>query len=358
MTFLGIDLGTSAVKIILLDAMQQCIATSSQALTVSRTKIGWSEQDPLAWWSATQQAMQILRKQHSHALAQVYAIGLSGQMHGATLVDQCNRPLRPAILWDDGRSTQQCYTLQQRAPSYLQITGNLIYPGFTAPKLLWIKEHEPDTFRQIHKVLLPKDYLRLCMTGIYATDVSDASGTCWLDVAKREWSDLMIEATHLQRKHMPEVFEGTDITATVLPNIAKEWGIPADAVVVAGGGDNAASAISMGIINPGQAFLSLGTSGVYFVADDQFHPNPTEALHTMCHCIPRRWHQMSVTLSAASCLTWLATTLHRNVDDLLQQAQQRSVPSHLKSVIFLPILNDPNSAFVISRTTFPVIVNI
>ena len=335
MTFLGIDLGTSAVKIILLDREQKCIATSSQSLTVNRPKIGWSEQDPNAWWSATQQAIQQLRQQHPHALAQVCAIGLSGQMHGATLIDDSNQVLRPAILWDDGRSMQQCYALQQQVPNCLQITGNLIFPGFTAPKLLWIKEHEPEIFRKIYKVLLPKDYLRLCITGAYATDLSDASGTCWLDVAKREWSDVMIEATGLKRHHLPEVYEGTDITSRVLPKIAKEWGISADTVVVAGGGDNAASAISMGIINPGQAFLSLGTSGVYFVADDQFHPNPNEALHTMCHCIPQRWHEMSVTLSAASCLAWLAHTLHRDVQDLLQHVQQHR-PQH--TPLFLPYL--------------------
>ncbi len=351
--YLGIDLGTSSVKIVLIDETQTVVATADQALQVSRPKPLWSEQNPEDWWRATQSAMATLKNSHSQALKQVRAIGLSGQMHGATLINRQNQPLRPAILWNDGRSEAQCHTLLQRVPQALEITGNMIMPGFTAPKLLWVAEHEPEIFSQIHKVLLPKDYLRLKMTGVYATDLSDASGTSWLNVGSRCWSTDMLQATRLTEHHMPKLFEGTEVTATLTAEIADEWGLSRNTTVIAGGGDNAASAISMGVTEPGQAFLSLGTSGVYFVADNHFRPNPQETLHTMCHCLPKRWHQMSVHLSAASCLEWISNVLNcKDIDALITLAKQH----HPAAVpIFLPYLsgertphNDPQArgAFV------------
>lgn len=347
--YIGIDLGTSSVKIVLIDQAQSLVATAEQSLAVSRPQPLWSEQNPEHWWQATQTAMTELKKLYRQELQQVKAIGLSGQMHGATLLDKHQQILRPAILWNDGRSALQCQTLMQRVPAALKITGNMIMPGFTAPKLLWIAEHEPHIFAQVHKVLLPKDYLRLKMSGADATDLSDASGTMWLDVGARGWSEAMLSATGLTEKNMPELFEGTAVTSKLLAEIADQWGIPRETRIVAGGGDNAASAISMGVTEPGQAFLSLGTSGVYFVADNQFRPNPEETLHTMCHCLPGRWHQMSVHLSAASCLDWIAQTLGRQNDipALLQLASQHQA-AH--TPLFLPYLsgertplNDPHA---------------
>jgi len=335
--YIGIDLGTSSVKIVLMDEAHHVAATAEQPLQVSRPQPLWSEQDPHDWWRAVQSAINRLKHDYRNQLQQVRAIGLSGQMHGAVLINKQNQPLRPAILWNDGRSEAECRTLLQRAPEALAITGNLIMPGFTAPKLVWVSKHQPDIFSNVSKVLLPKDYLRLKITGTYATDMSDASGTAWLNVSERRWSPEMLAATGLNEQQMPELFEGTEITAPVLPNIAEDWGIPKDCVVVAGGGDNAASAISMGVIETGQAFLSLGTSGVYFVADDQYRPNPQQTLHTFCHCLPQRWHQMSVHLSAASCLDWIGKVLGQtDIPFLFELAQQHHPQT---TPVFLPYLS-------------------
>ncbi len=357
--YLGIDLGTSSVKIVLMDEEQQLVHQTSQPLQISNPQPLWSEQAPEDWWQGTCTAMAELRRSHAAELAQVRAIGLSGQMHGATLLDAQDRVLRPAMLWNDGRSFDQCQQLETAVPEYATITGNRIMPGFTAPKLLWVAQHEPRIFQQVTKVLLPKDYLRLRMTATYGTDCSDAAGTSWLNVGARRWSDVMLAATGLSEQHMPQLYEGTDITGTVTPALAAQWGIPATTVVVGGGGDNAASAISMNVIQSGSAFLSLGSSGVYFVAQDAYQPNVADAIHTFCHCLPQRWHQMSVSLSAASCLDWLARVVNSTAGELLQEAER--LPQRSEKVIFLPYLsgertphNDPYARgvfFGLSHTT-------
>ncbi len=259
--YIGIDLGTSGVKAILLNEQGEVLATRTEKLHVSRPHPLWSEQDPEAWWLATDRALKALGEQHS--LGEVKALGIAGQMHGATLLDKDNRVLRPAILWNDGRCGEECALLEERVPTSREITGNLMMPGFTAPKLLWVQRHEPEIFSQVAKVLLPKDYLRLRMTGEFASDMSDAAGTMWLDVAKRDWSETMLDACHLTRNHMPALFEGCELTGTLLPSVAQQWNMPA-VPVVAGGGDNAAGAVGVGMADAGQAMLSLGTSGVYF----------------------------------------------------------------------------------------------
>ena len=341
--FLGIDLGTSSAKLILIDDDQHIVATSSCSLDISRPQPLWSEQGPHAWWDAVQTAFGELQQQHATELKQLRAIGLSGQMHGATLIDSNNQVLRPAILWNDGRSFNECDEIKQRVPDAEQITGNLLFPGFTAPKLLWLKHHEPEIFQRIHKVLLPKDYIRLQLTGQYATDLSDASGTSWLDVGKRCWSDTMLAATDLTQAQMPELFEGNAITGTVNKALAQLWNIPADTVVVGGGGDNAASAISMNVINPGQTFLSLGTSGVYFTADDCYRPNAAAAIHTMCHCLPERWHEMNVYLSAASCVSWYAEKIaHEKILLLLDEAEAQHQSD---APLFLPHLSGERTPY-------------
>jgi xylulokinase len=226
-------------------------------------------------------------------------------MHGATLLDKNQRVLRPAILWNDGRCGEECALLEARVPNSRDITGNLMMPGFTAPKLLWVQRHEPEIFSQVAKVLLPKDYLRLRMTGDFASDMSDAAGTLWLDVAKRDWSDVMLDACQLSREQMPALYEGSEITGALTPSVAQAWNMPA-VPVVAGGGDNAAGAVGVGMADAGQAMLSLGTSGVYFAVSEGYRSNPQSAVHSFCHALPGKWHLMSVMLSAASCLDWAA----------------------------------------------------
>ncbi|AGO53093.1 xylulose kinase XylB [Serratia plymuthica 4Rx13] len=344
--YIGIDLGTSGVKIILLGEQGQLLASQGEALPISRPHPLWSEQAPQDWWHATDRAMLALGKQHS--LQQVKAIGLSGQMHGATLLDDRQRVLRPAILWNDGRSAAQCQALERAVPQSRNITGNLMMPGFTAPKLLWVQQHEPHLFSQIDKVLLPKDYLRWCMTGEFAGDMSDAAGTGWLNVAQRDWSDEMLAACGLSRRHMPQLFEGNQITGQTHTELARRWGMP-PVPVVAGGGDNAAGAIGVGLYQAGQAMLSLGTSGVYFAVSDGFLSNPASAVHSFCHALPDTWHLMSVTLSAASCLDWVCKLT--NVDSvatLLRNVEQ--APPAEAPLWFLPYLsgertphNNPNA---------------
>jgi len=334
MAYLGIDIGTSAVKIVLIDAKQQYISQASIPLTVSRPKPLWSEQNPEDWWQATCLAIEKLK--HETDLSEVKAIGLTGQMHGATCIDKNNKPLRPAILWNDGRSYKECEILNKHPADFKTINGNTVMPGFTAPKLLWLKKHEPDVFKKISKVLLPKDYIRLKLSGDYASDLSDASGTAWLDVGKRVWSPQLLAATDLTIEHMPKVYEGTEITGELKADLAHKWGMTNKVKIIAGAGDNAAGAISLGITEPDRAMLSLGTSGVYFVPCTKFTPDPSKGFHTFCHCIPNRWHQMGVILSAASCLDWWGKITNMDAAQLLTEAENHT----LKNVpIFLPYLS-------------------
>ena len=302
---LGIDLGTSGVKAVLIDDRGAVVAQAQAPLAVSRPHPLWSEQDPADWWAATDAAVLALP---ASLRKSVRAIGLAGQMHGATLLDAADRPLRPAILWNDGRSMAECAAIEAAEPRARAITGNLAMPGFTAPKLAWVRAHEPEIFARVRSVLLPKDHLRLIMTGDKASDMSDSAGTLWLDVGARDWSDAMLTATGLDRSAMPRLHEGTEVTGVLRAEVAAAWGM--DRVpVVAGGGDNAAGAAGVGVVNPGDALLSLGTSGVIFAATAGFSPNPARAVHAFCHCLPGLWHQMSVHLSAASCLDWAAGAL-------------------------------------------------
>jgi xylulokinase len=331
--YLGIDIGTSGVKAVLVDESGAPVEQQTAPLSVSRPRALWSEQEPETWWSATTAAVTELP---AAARRVVRGVGLSGQMHGATLLDAQDRPLRPAILWNDGRSGAECRELEERVPRSRQITGNLAMPGFTAPKLLWVRKHEPEVFAQVASVLLPKDYVRLRMTGDRATDLSDAAGTLWVDVERRAWSAEMLDACALGEKHMPRLYEGSQATGQLRADVAQRWGI-ATVPVAAGGGDNAAGAAGMGVIAPGAAFLSLGTSGVTFLADDRYRSNPARAVHAFCHCLPKRWHQMSVMLSAASCIDWVAAlTGQADAGRALGLVEVHGKPA--RSEIFLPYL--------------------
>ena len=344
--FIGIDLGTSGVKAILLDKNGLILATQTVSLSVSRPAPLWSEQDPEHWWQATYQVIKALAKERD--LSHVLAIGLAGQMHGATLLDNKGRVLRPAILWNDGRCAEECLEIEKMVPNSRTITGNLMMPGFTAPKLKWVQNHEPECFAKIAKVLLPKDYLRYRMTGDFASDMSDAAGTMWLDVAKRDWNEQLLSATGLTRQQMPALYEGSQITGHLSTELAQAWGMSC-VPVVAGAGDNAAGAIGVGITQPEQAMLSLGTSGVYFAVSDGFTANPESALHSFCHALPETWHSMSVILSAASCLDWIAElTGTASVPELIAEVEADADSN--SEVIFLPYLsgertphNNPNA---------------
>lgn len=332
--YIGIDLGTSGVKAVLLDEQQNILAIVQQSLAIARPQPLWSEQQPEDWWQAVEEVM--LQLADTQDLSAVKAIGLTGQMHGATLLDKADRVLRPAILWNDGRSDSECRELAQMLPNAVEITGNLMMPGFTAPKLKWLAKHEPEIFAQIAKVLLPKDYLRLKMTGEYASDMSDASGTMWLDVGKRDWNEDLLAACGLTLNHMPKLFEGNQITGYLLKELANKWKMPS-VPVVAGGGDNAAGAVGIGLHRAGQAMLSLGTSGVYLVVSDSFIANPQKAVHSFCHALPARWHLMSVILSAASAVDWVKNLTHTaDVATLFQEIEQSGVRSE---TIFLPYLS-------------------
>ena len=338
--FLGIDIGTSEVKALLLNDAHQVVSVCGAPLDVSRPAPGHSEQDPHSWWLATQAALKTMQQQHPGAYSSVRAIGLSGQMHGAVLLDKNAAVLRPAILWNDMRSAQACEEMMAQLPALPQLSGSLAMPGFTAPKLRWIESHEPAVFSQIAKVLLPKDYVRLQLTGDYVTDLSDASGTMWLDVGKRTWSKELLELTHLTEAHMPRLVEGSSAGGVLSAAAASALGLKAGIVVAAGAGDNASSAIGMGAVNAGDGFLSLGTSGVLFVVTPAYQPNAASATHAFCHALPQRWHQMSVMLSAASCLQWACGVMGMaSAAELEAQASRISDAERRTAPIFLPYLS-------------------
>jgi xylulokinase len=338
--FLGLDLGTSELKGLLLNDQHQVLATAGAALDIQRPKSLWSEQSPLAWWQALDRVMQQLQGAHPQALAQLQGIGLSGQMHGAVLLDETETVLRPAILWNDGRSAAQCTLLSALVPELSSITGNLAMPGFTAPKLLWVREHEPQVFAATRRVLLPKDWLRLQLTGEAVSEMSDAAGTLWLNTALRDWSDTVLAACGLNRSHMPRLVEGSEVSAHLKPEWCRRWGLPAHVPVAGGAGDNAASAVGMGLVRPGEGFVSLGTSGVVFVSGARFAPNPSRGLHAFCHALPGRWHQMSVMLSAASAVSWAVKSLgFDNETCLLAAAERLTLVQRHRAPVFLPYLS-------------------
>ncbi len=334
--YLGIDIGTTSVKTVLIDGRQRVKATASAPLSVSRPHPGWSEQAPEAWWRACLKTLDQIKAERPKDMAAVEGIGLSGQQHGATLLDENNKPLRPAILWNDGRSALECTELEAAAP-FREITGNAVMPGFTAPKLAWVRKHEPKIFARVRKVLLPKDYVRLKLTGEHVSDMSDSSGTCWLDVGNRRWSDTLLSATGLTMDQMPRLIEGTESSGMLRKELKTRFGMARAAAVAGGGGDNPASACGTGTVRPGTAFLSIGTSGVLFVSTERFAPNADRGVHAFCHAVPMTWHQMGVILSAAGSLEWLAQTLGRKAGNLVASLGPKvSGPS---PVTFLPYLS-------------------
>lgn len=341
---LGIDLGTSELKAILIDLDGTVLAHAGVRLSVSRRHSGWSEQDPQDWWQACVQALAQLRTHE--AFARVACIGLSGQMHGAVLLGADDRVLYPAILWDDSRAVAEA---EQLGPEFSGIIGSLPMAGLTAPKLLWLQHHEPEVFRAIDCVLSPKDYLRLRLSGERISEMSDAAGTLWLDVARRAWFAPMLRATGLAPEQMPRLIEGGAASACLT---AMDLGLSADVVIAGGGGDNPVAAVGIGAINAGDGFITLGTSAAIVAITDHAAGNPASAVHSFCHALPSRWYTMGAMLAGASCLRWV-TRLTGTADEqtLLDQVQAQlpiEQPVPLSTPLFLPYLagertphNDP-----------------
>ncbi|WP_088348303.1 MULTISPECIES: xylulokinase [Rhodomicrobium] len=315
-SYLGIDIGTSSIKAVLIDESQRILAEASQPIAVLRPHPLWSEQDPESWWQATLAAVEAIRKAAADGWGQLQAIGLSGQQHGATLLGQGGEVLRPCILWNDGRSQAECVELTARVPDFHQRASNLAMPGFTAPKLLWVAKHEPEIFARTAMILLPKDYVRYRLSGAYVSDMSDSAGTLWMDIAARRWDNTLLAACGLTEAQMPRLVEGSDISAMLSPELATAWGLDSRQIPIAGGGgDNASSAVGIGATRDGDGFLSLGTSGVVFSATDKPVALPRRALHGFCHALPGRWHGMAVVLSAGLSLNW-AAALTGHSDDI------------------------------------------
>jgi len=334
--YLGLDLGTSGVKAMLIDGDQKIIGSANGSLDVSRPHSGWSEQEPSHWIRATEEAVAGLKAKHPKELAAVKGIGLSGQMHGATLLDADDKVLRPCILWNDTRSYVEAAGLDSD-PRFRKLTGNIVFPGFTAPKLAWVAKHEPAIFAKVAKVLLPKDYLRLWLTGEHISEMSDSAGTSWLDTGKRAWSSELLAATGLDEKQMPRLIEGTEQGGKLRGELAGQWGMSGGVVVAGGAGDNAASACGMGTVSDGAAFVSLGTSGVLFAANAAYLPKPESAVHAFCHALPNTWHQMGVILSATDALNWHSSVTGKSAADLTTElGETLKAPS---GVTFLPYLS-------------------
>ncbi len=329
--YLGLDLGTSGLKGILIDDAQRVVAEASAPLTVSRPQDSWSEQAPADWIAAADAVFAALP---GDALANVRGIGLSGQQHGATLLDDADNVLRPCILWNDTRSHAEAAALDAD-PRFRALTGNICFPGFTAPKLNWVAAHEPAIRARVARVLLPKDYLRLWLTGEHVAEMSDAAGTGWLDTGRRDWSDALLAMTGMDRSHMPRLVEGSDVSGTLRPELSARFGLPKGVVVAGGGGDNAASGIGVGVVKAGQAFVSLGTSGVLFAANDGYQPDPATAVHTFCHALPGTWHQMGVILAATDALNWFATLAGTDAAALTGNLGSLKAPGKTR---FLPYL--------------------
>ena len=329
--YIGLDLGTSGLKGILIGEDQSVLAEATAPLTVSRPHEGWSEQAPSDWISA---AEAVLDQLAAKDLGAVRGMGLSGHMHGATLLDAGDEVLRPCILWNDTRSHEEAAELDGD-PMFRRLTGNIVFPGFTAPKLMWVRSHEPGIWDRVAKVLLPKDYLRLWLTGDHVGEMSDAAGTSWLDTGKRDWSDDLLAATGLTRSHMPRLVEGSEVSGTLRDALAARWGLPKGVVVAGGGGDNAASGVGVGVVRAGEAFVSLGTSGVLFAANDGYRPDPATAVHTFCHALPNTWHQMGVILAATDALNWYAQLVGTDAAKLTGELGTLQAPG---KTTFLPYL--------------------
>ncbi|WP_136636700.1 xylulokinase [Pseudooceanicola onchidii] len=335
MAFLGIDLGTSGLRALLVDGGGRPIGSAEVAYDTQHPAPGWSEQDPQVWVDALHRAVAELRGA-CPAFAGLRGVAVSGHMHGAVLLDADDRVIRPCILWNDTRSHAEAATLDA-TPEVRGLSGNIVFPGFTAPKLEWLRRHDPEAHARVAKVLLPAAYLSFHMTGEHVADMSDSAGTSWLDVGARDWSERLLDAGHMRRDQMPRLVEGCEPGGHLRADLARDWGVDGPVVVAGGAGDNAAAACGIGALAEGQGFVSLGTSGVLLIARDGYHPAPETALHTFCHAVPGRWYQMGVMLSATDCLNWLSRISGRRPADLTAGLGDRLLAPG--GVQFLPYLS-------------------
>jgi xylulokinase len=342
---LGVDVSTTATKALLIDEAGVVKGVGAAEYPYEIPRPLWSEQDPHLWWEGTVAAIRSVLASTRTAGAEITAIGLTGQMHGAVLLDAADRVLRPAILWNDQRTAAECDLIREAVgrERLIATTGNDALTGFTAPKLIWVREHEPDVWRQIAHLLLPKDYVRLRLTGGYAVDKADGAGTLLFDLAARQWSRLLLEALEIDERWLPATLEGPQITGEVSKAAAAETGLAPGTPVVAGGGDQAANAVGLGVVSTGSVALSLGTSGVVFAATAEPLYEPEARVHAFCHAMPERWHLMSVMLSAAGSLRWFRDALAPGVGyaDLTDEAAQVAPGSD--GLLFLPYLSGERS---------------
>jgi xylulokinase len=331
----GLDVGTGGARAIAVDSSGEIVAEASSEYPLHTPRPGWTEQDPEDWWEG---AKEVLTKVASEA-GEVAGLGLTGQMHGSVFLDGSDRVVRPALLWNDQRTQAQCDRITQAVGGerLISIAGNPALTGFQAPKILWLRDEEPENFGRVSRVLLPKDYVRLRLAGEYATDASDAAGTLLLDMRARDWSGEILDALEIPHEWMPEVYEGPENTGILRESVAAELGLPANIPVAAGGGDNAAAAVGTGIVGPGLVNSSVGTSGVLFAHTEEFKPDPSGRLHAFCHAVPGAYHLMGVTLSAGGSLSWWREALGGDYDELVGAAS--NVPPGSEGLVFLPYLS-------------------
>ncbi len=338
---LGIDTSTTGSKALILDQRGEVLAVASAPHTLQMPKPLWSEQDPHEWWQAVSVSIRSVLEKSGLEGREIGAIGLTGQMHGLVLLDEAGKVLRPAILWNDQRTQRQCDEIHARfgRDRFIQVTGNAALTGFTAPKILWVKDNEPETFAKARHVLLPKDYIRYCLTGQYAMDKADGAGTVLFDLKLRDWSPEVLEALGIDPRWMPKTFEGPEFTGSVSEEAAAVTGLKAGTPVAAGGGDQAAQAVGVGAVEAGIVGLTVGTSGVVFATTPAALVEPEGRLHAFCHAVPGMWHFMGVMLSAAGSLQWYRDMLAPNTgfDDLLKEAE--TVPAGSEGLQFLPYLS-------------------
>ncbi len=344
---IGIDVSTTATKALLMDAAGSVLAVASSEYNYSTPRPLWSEQDPALWWEgATNSLRRVLALAGANA-ADVAAVGLTGQMHGLVLLDAAGQVLRPAILWNDQRTAAQCDEIRARLgrERLIGITGNDALAGFTAPKLLWVREHEPDVYARARHVLLPKDYVRYRLTGEFATDKADGAGTLLMDLRGRAWSHNMLEALEIPPEWLPPLFEGPEVTGRLSAQAAEATGLKAGTPVVAGGGDQAAQAVGVGAVAQGIVALTLGTSGVIFASTDEPVIEPNGRLHAFCHAAPGRWHLMGVMLSAAGSLRWHRDTFAPGATYEALLGPAEAVPAGCEGLLFLPYLTGERTPY-------------
>ncbi|MBQ6371640.1 MAG: xylulokinase [Oscillospiraceae bacterium] len=337
MYYIGIDLGTSAVKLLLVDKNGRICRSVSEEYPLSFPQPGWSEQEPADWWNAVRSGLQGLLDGQDASL--IAGIGVGGQMHGLVTLDENDDVIRPAILWNDGRTAQETDWLNNEVgkEKLSALTANIAFAGFTAPKLLWMHKHEPENFARIAKIMLPKDYINYCLTGVHACDFSDASGMLLLDVKNRCWSEEMLEICGVSKAQMPQLFESYEVIGRVKPELAAAFGLPEDVRVVAGAGDNAAAAVGTGTVGDGACNISLGTSGTIFISSERFGVDPNNALHAFAHA-DGKYHLMGCMLSAGSCNKWFCEDILSTQDYVGEQQAVADEALGRNRVFFLPYL--------------------